>query len=127
MGGRKMKNINAGRNGFVMLFVIAVLGLIGIYMIILASESNAIIFQADRAYLEACRQNLTSSGLAWAKKNVNAPAGDVSLDTADMNIKKAALNVVLQKKSPQIEISTSCSRGRQTLNSTRKFTLEVRP
>ena len=127
MGNPKMKNINAGRNGFVMLFVIAILGLIGIYMIILAGESNAIIFQADSAYLEACRQNLTASGLAWAKKNVNAQAGDVSLDTADMNIKKAALNLVLQKKSSQIEISTSCTRGRQTINTTRKFTLQTRP
>jgi len=122
-----MKNINARRNGFVMLFVIAILGLIGIYMIILAGVSRAFIFQADRAYLEACRQNLTASGLAWAKQNVNAPAGDVSLDTTNMNIKKAALNVVLQKKSSQIEITASCTRGRQTLNSTRKFTDDTRP
>jgi hypothetical protein len=127
MGNPQMKNINAGRNGFVMLFVIAILGLIGIYMIILAGESNALIFQADNAYLEACRQNLTASGLAWAKKNVNVPPSDVSLDTADMNIKKAALNVALQKKSSQIEITTSCTRGRQTINTTRKFTLQNRP
>jgi hypothetical protein len=127
MGNRQMKNINAGRNGFVMLFVIAILGLTGIYMIILAGVSSTIIFQTNQAYLEACRQNLTASGLAWAKKNVNAPAGDVSLDTADMNIKKAALSIALQKKSLQIEINTSCSRGRQTLNSTRKFTLQTGP
>ena len=66
MNARKTKP-----NGFVMLFVIVILALIGMYMIVLASDANIFGFQADRAYLEACQQNLTASGLAWAKKNAN--------------------------------------------------------
>jgi len=119
-----MKTANTRQNGFILIFVIFVLALIGIYMIILAGESNTIIFQADRAYLDACRQNLNESGLAWAKKNANSPSADYSLDTSAMNIKNAALKVSLQKKPSQIEITTSCARGRQTLNTTGKFHLE---
>jgi hypothetical protein len=121
--------MKARQNGFVMIYVIVILALIAIYMIILAGESNTFIFQADRAYLEACRENLTASGLIWAKQNVNTPGGLISLDTTDMNIKKAALSIAVssgQKKTSQVEVNTSCSRGRQRLNSTRKFTIETR-
>ncbi|MGB7582283.1 MAG: hypothetical protein WBL85_07560, partial [Sedimentisphaerales bacterium] len=115
------------------LIVIAILALIGIYMIVLASDANILGFQADQAYLEACQQNLTASGLAWAKKNANTSmttAAAVELDTADMGIKKAALSVKLsvgEKGKSQVEIKTSCSKARQRLRSVKKLAIETRP
>lgn len=126
-------NLKARNNGFVMLIVISILALIGIYMIVLASDANTFIFQADRAYLEACRQNLTASGLAWAKKNSNTSmttTAAVELDTADMGIKNAALSVKLsvgEKGKSQVEIETSCSKARQRLSSVKKLAIETRP
>ncbi|MGD0552579.1 MAG: hypothetical protein ABSB25_08010 [Sedimentisphaerales bacterium] len=123
-------NLKARNNGFVMLIVISILALIGMYMIVLASDANTFIFQADRAYLEACQQNLTASGLAWAKKNSNTlmtTAATVELDTADMGIKKAALNVKLlvgEKGKSQVEIKTSCSKARQRLSSVKKLAID---
>ena len=120
-------------DGFVMLIVIVILALIGIYMIVLASDANTFIFQADRAYLEACRQNLTASGLNWAKKNVTtlkSTTGSAELDVADMGIKNAALSVKLfvgEKGKSQIEIKTSCSKARQRLSSVKKLAIETRP
>ncbi|MGD0573603.1 MAG: hypothetical protein ABSB11_11390 [Sedimentisphaerales bacterium] len=128
-----MNAIKSKQSGFVMLIVIAILALIGMYMIVLASEANIFGFQADRAYLEACRQNLTASGLAWAKKNANTSmttAAAVELDTADMGIKKAALSVKLsvgEKGKSQVEIKTSCSKARQRLSSVKKLAIEARP
>ena len=119
-------------NGFIMLFVIVILALIGIYMIVLASDANIFLFQADRAYLEACQQNLTASGLNWAKKNVGTSKtaiGPIELDTSDMRIKNAVLRVKLtagEKGKSQVEINTSCSKARQRLSSVKKFTLETR-
>ncbi len=126
-------NLKARNNGFVMLIVISILALIGIYMIVLASDANTFIFQADRAYLEACRQNLTASGLAWARKNANTSmttAAAVELDTADMGIKEAVLSVklfVAEKGKSQVEIKTSCSKARQRLSSVKKLAIETRP
>ena len=126
-------NLKARNKGFVMPIVISILALIGIYMIVLASEANTFIFQADRAYLKACQQNLTASGLAWAKKNANASmttAAAVELDTANMGIKKAALSVKLsvgEKGKSQVEIKTSCSKARQRLSSVKKLAIETRP
>ena len=120
-------------NGFIMLFVIVILALIGIYMIVLASDANIFGFQADRAYLEACQQNLTASGLNWAKRNVGTSKtaiGSIELDTSDMRIKNAVLRVKLtagEKGKSQVEINTSCSKARQRLGSVKKFTLKSQP
>jgi hypothetical protein len=126
-------NLKTRNNGFVMLIVASILALIAIYMIVLASDANTFIFQSDRAYLEAYRQNLTASGLAWAKKNADTAmttAADVELDTADMGIKNSALSVKLsagEKGKSQVEIKTSCSKARQQLHSIKKFAIEIRP
>lgn len=117
-------------NGFIMLFVVVILALIGMYMIVLASDANIFGFQADRAYLEACQQNLTASGLAWAKKNIDntkPSTGAVELDTADMGIERAILSVRISAREKQVEIDTSCSKARQRLRSVKKFTLKTRP
>jgi hypothetical protein len=120
------------QNGFVMLLVICILALIGEYMIILASDSNILGFQADRAYLAACQQNLTASGLNWTKKNIDSSKtaiGPIELDTSGMGIKNAVLRVKLttaEKSKSQVEIETSCSKARQRLSSVKNFTIETR-
>jgi hypothetical protein len=119
--------------GFIMLIVICILALIGMYMIVLTADANIFVLQSNRAHLEACRQNLIASGLAWAKKNpdtLKTATGHVELDTADMGIKNAYLSVKSsagEKGKHQVEIKTSCSKARQRLNSVKKFTLEARP
>jgi hypothetical protein len=115
--------------GFILLFVVVILALIGMYMIVLVSDANIFGFQADRAYLEACQQNLTASGLNWAKKNVGTSKTVISpieLDASDMGIKNAALSVKLsagEKGKYQVEINSSCSKARQRLSSIKKFTI----
>jgi hypothetical protein len=120
-------------NGFIMLFVVVILALIGMYMIVLVSDANIFGFQADRAYLEACQQNLAASGLNWANKNVGTSKtaiGPIELDTSDMGIKNAVLRVKFaagEKGKSQVEINTSCSKARQRLSSVKKFTLKSQP
>jgi hypothetical protein len=119
-------------NGFIMLFVVVILALIGMYMIVLVSDASIFGFQADRAYLEACQQNLTASGLNWAKKNIGTSKtaiGPIELDTSDMKIKNAVLRVKFaagEKGKSQVEINTSCSKARQRLSSVKKLTLETK-
>ena len=117
-------------NGLIMLFVVVILALIGMYMIVLVSDANIFGFQADRAYLEACQQNLTASGLAWAKKNANTSkttTAAVELGTEDMGIERAILSVRISAIEKQVEINASCSKARQRLSSVKKFTLKSQP
>lgn len=128
-----MKIGKTRQNGFVMVFVIVILALVGIYMIVLTNDANTFLFQADHAYLEACEQNLTASGLAWAKKNINntkTSTGAFELDTEAMNIRGAVISINVspgKKGASQVQVSTFCNRARQTLTSARKFTIETRP
>ena len=63
-----MKTCKKNRKGIILIFVIVVFAMVEMFMIIMAGSSNTFIFQADRDYLNACKQNLTASGLTWAKK-----------------------------------------------------------
>jgi hypothetical protein len=127
-----MKDRKKRQNGFVLVVVMVILALIGTYMIVLTNNANTLLFQADRAYLEACDQNLTASGLAWARKNIDSTktsTGAFELDTAAMNIRGAVIHIDVsawKKGTSQVQISTSCSRASQSLNVTRKFTVEAR-
>lgn len=128
-----MKIEKTRQTGFVMVIVIVILVLVEIYMISLTSDANTFLFQADHAYLEACEQNLTASGLAWAKKNIdstNTSAGAFELDAAAMNIRGAVISINVSPRKngvSQVQVSTSCSRARQTLTSAKKLTIEAGP
>jgi hypothetical protein len=111
------------QNGFVLILVITAIAVIGIEMFVLASIANTMQFQSHTAYLRACERNLLASGLAWARKNVPDKAGEslgqaVKLDVSEMNIRASSLAVTISPapdKEADVRITTSCSRGRQTL------------
>ena len=107
------------QNGFVLVLVIAAIGLIAVEMFILTGISNSILFQTDTAYLEACEQNLAVSGLAWVRKNSGKEniGKTIKLDVSDMNISRSILSVAIEESKSEeakVRISTSCTRGRQT-------------
>jgi len=124
-----MKKIK--RNGFVLILVIALIAVIGLEMFVLAGGSNTMLFQADTAYLRAVQSNLVASGLAWAKRNVRNESKEmfdktIELDVTNMNIRDANLSVVIGAISGeelQAQLSTSCSKSRQTLRSGDKYTI----
>jgi hypothetical protein len=125
----------ARQNGFVLILVIVALSLIGIYMFVLTGDMNTILFQTNSACLETSRENLVASGLAWSEKNVkgqnkDAFGGKVVLDVNEMNISGAALCVTIQReraKETEVQINTSCSRGRHIINYEGKHLIELKP
>ena len=111
------------KKGFVLILVILIIELVGIVTFIMANEAQTIVFQANNMYLQACERNLIASGLAWSEINIQKESGDISgkmieLDVAEMNIRDSSLSVkpvIPADGQPQVQISTSCSRGRNTL------------
>ena len=61
---------NSRRKGVALILAIIAMAIIGLEMHVLSSGSSTMLFQSDRAYLEACKRNLITSGLAWAKRNI---------------------------------------------------------
>ncbi len=103
--------------------VIILIVLVGFVMSFLTTGANMMLFQSNNSYLQACNRNLVASGLAWAKINIQKENGDIidkmiELDVTDMNIRDSNLTVTVRmpaKNQPEVQISTSCSRGRKIL------------
>ena len=91
------------------------------------------LFQSDRAYLEACKRNLITSGLVWAKQNIRNNSTEtfgnsVELDIGKLNIKDSSLIVTISvttDQEPQAQINASCSRNRRTLKSDKKYQIKL--
>jgi len=122
----------SGQKGFVLIFVIMVIAIIGIEMFVLADIANTMQFQSQNAYLKACERNLLASGLLWANENTREKSGEIfgktiQLDVSRLNIRASALDVTMSIASDEeaeVQINTSCSRGRQTLKGTGKYRIE---
>jgi len=120
------------QQGFVLIIVIMAIIVIGIEMFALAGIANTMQFQSQNAYLKACRRNLLASGLLWAKENTREKSSEIfdktiQLDVSKMNIRASALDVTMSIASDEeaeVQINTSCSRGRQTLKGTGKYRIE---
>ena len=121
------------RKGFVLILVITAMAIIGIEMFALAGVANTMQFQSHTAYLQACRRNLTASGLAWARQNIPNKAGEsalqaIKLDIGEMNIRGSDLDLTISRPSDEeaeVLIRTSCSRGRQTLKGESKYKISL--
>ena len=121
------------QNGFVLILVITAIAVIGIEMFVLAGIANNMQFQSNTAYLKACERNLLASGLVWARQNVQDRGREIfdktiELDVNKMNIRGSTLSVTIStpaEKEPEVRINTSCSRGRQTLRGSGKYTIEL--
>lgn len=126
-----MKKIR--QNGFVSVLVITTIALIGVEILVLTAGSNAILFQSNAAYLDACERNLVASGLAWVEQNVkneNIKSFNetVELNTADMNIRKSTLSVTIARpadKQAEVQINASYGWGRQILKLNDKYQIEL--
>jgi hypothetical protein len=126
--GLKMKKTT--KQGFVLVMVIVAIALTGMVMFVLSDGSRTMIFQTDTAYLNACRRNLVSSGLAWAKTNAGSTAeGEMVLDVNDLGVGDASLRVSLvsePNEAPSIRIATSVSRRTRTLRDEATYAV-IRP
>ena len=116
-----------------LILVIVAIAVIGFQMFALSDIANTMQFQSNTAYLKACERNLLASGLAWARENTRNKSSEVfdktiQLDVSKLNIRASALDVTISIASDEeaeVQINTSCSRGRQTLKGTGKYRVEL--
>jgi len=122
------------QNGFVLVLVITAIGAIGAAMFVLGGMANTILFQSDIAYLEVVERNLVASGLAWTSRNIKNQSKEtfnktIELDITDMVLRRSTLAVIIAMpgdKETEVQIDTSCGRGRHTLRHSDKYHIELR-
>jgi len=122
------------QRGFSLTFVILALILVGVAMSVLAGGSNAMLFHADKAYLQALERNLAASGLAWVRAKASANGSDlpigapVELDVSTFGVSAVRLAVQVlevQEGKAGVRIETSCSKRGRTRNATSDYTLPI--
>ncbi len=121
------------QKGFVLILVITAMAIIGLEMYVLAGGANTMLFQSDTAYLKACERNLITSGLAWAKQNIQNNSREtfektVELDVGKMNIRGSTLSVTINiptGEEPQAQINARGSRGRRTFRGDGKYKIRL--
>ena len=132
--GSELKMKKTRQKGFVLILVITAMAIIGLEMYVLAGGANTMLFQSDTAYLEACKRNLITSGLAWAKQNIRNKSREtfektVELDVSKMNIRGSTLIVTIRGlptgEEPQAQINTRVSRGRRTFRGDGKYKIRL--
>jgi len=119
--------------GFLLTFVIVALALMGTILFVLAGGSNAMLFHADTAWLQAVERNLVASGLAWARANIAANGAaavgePVELSTEAFDAPNAGLTVKItqvQTDRAAVRIAISCSKGRRTLSTVRDYIIDL--
>ncbi len=121
----------AANNGFILLYVILILSLIGLAMVLLSYSSKIMAFESSTAALEANCRNILASSLTWAGQNRArllrlGQDATVQLDISDLKTPRSScdLNILkADKLNIEIEVTVSCVRGRRQLNRSRKFSL----
>jgi len=105
--------------GYIMIFVILIMSLMGMAIIILNMSVISILQESRRVYIEACSRNLAASGYAWAQQTASVqgedfPEGMIDIDVDSMKIPQGGLSVlVVEPNEPglTVEISTLCGQG----------------
>ena len=118
--------------GFILLFVIMALIVVGIATLVLTDGANTMLFHADRAYLHAVERNLIASGLAWAGEKAagrDVPIGEpVHLDVTAVGCREARLAVQfleVHSGKAAVRIATFCRKGRCVLDTSRNFRIAI--
>ena len=140
------RKIRTRQNGFVFIFVVMVIALIGTEIFVLTGVANTMLFETDTAYLRACQRNLVISGLAWAKRNIRNQSAETFNRTTDldatgphfarfgemgapyMDVQAASLSVTIvipADKQAEVQIDTSCTCKRRTLTHSDEYHIRL--
>jgi len=122
------------RKGFVLIFIVLLIAVVGAEMFVLTGISNRMLFDSNTAHLEALERNLSAAGLGWARhaatQNTEAFGRTVELDVTSMRASGAALSVTLgvpKDKTLEVEVNTMCRRGPRTLKRSHRYILNLQP
>ena len=88
--------------GFILFIAVAMIPVIGIAMLLLASDTKTMVVETAIAREQANERNLTASWVAWVKANQHELAGrqegfTKELDVSAFNLKHARCTVTLVK------------------------------
>lgn len=121
------------QNGFMIIIALMILMLVSGAIAILSLSSNDLLFDSNRAYMDACTRNLSASGLAWVRENQNRPKnsrreGQVDLPVEPLGISDGHLQVIWgpsAEKPATVQIDIKYRKRRMTTNRSKIYLLPM--
>jgi len=125
------------KRAFVLVYVIALIGIIGVTMGSLAMGLRMTLTQTNRFQLAAIEHNLRMSALVWSQHSLSAPGSillqhgpnssrSITLDANSLSTRPCAITVNTSRTedaATTLHISTSCTYGRKTLEKSRDYAI----
>ena len=110
------------REGLTIIVTIAMIGLVAVFLLVLAEVSNSLAFESDRGLAQARQRNLAASATAWLRQNRTKSAEElakgVDLDPAALSGEQLRIQVAADGR---VEVTTRTRAGRLTLNGSAVF------
>ena len=125
------------KRAFVLVYVIALIGIIGVTMGSLTMGLRMTLIQTNRFHLAAIEHNLSMSALAWSQHSLSAPASillqhdpnaisPISLDANSLSSRPCSITIHPSRSDGDaliLHVNTSCTYGRKTLEKSQAYTI----
>ncbi len=101
------------------MILIVAIAFVAVAMVVLAEGSKTMIWQTDSLYLTAAQENLTQSGLAWARHHITEPnvaTKPVKLDPNDLDLQRAELKVEFSTELREAVVTVLAARRNRTVS-----------
>ena len=122
-------------SAFVLIYVIALIGIIGVTMGSLSMGLRMTLTQTNRFHLAAIEHNLSISALAWSQHSLGEPGPgllqhdadsiqSITLDANSLSTRPCAISIHTSRSdggTATLHISTSCTYGRTTLEKSHAY------
>ena len=123
------------QKGFVLVVVIMFMMMLGLTLAILSSHLKNLAYETTTERLKVYNDNLVTSSMAWAKRNVKQLAEKTAGQTIDLDVSELSINgaraaitvTAIQGDKIKIDLTAECSRGRVILKRTRSAELNIPP
>ncbi|MCF7954904.1 MAG: hypothetical protein K9M75_03785 [Phycisphaerae bacterium] len=123
------------QKGFVLFVVIIFMTVLGVALAVLGSHLKNLAYETTTERLKVYNDNLVTSSMAWANRNVKQLAEKtigqtIELDVSELSINggRAAITVTaIEADKIKINLTAECSRARVILKATRNTTIKIPP
>lgn len=119
-----MKKLYRHNDGFVLIVAITLMVIITFIMAFMSHSLNNFAFQTNQIYLNAYRDNLTVSGLAWAGHNPKQLPKNKSVELDTSLLAPRSELKMARAERDKVRISVLCHRARQKTHSDDIYVLD---
>ena len=120
------------RKGFITIVIVTLLALLPVALMVMSRGTISLSTELRESRLEARSRDILTSGLEWARQNVEKLSGyeakeKISLDISNLGVKDGNCNITImnvKEESVEIEVVSHFTRGDRDIKRTMQYSIE---